>query len=199
MKKKKKKTIRLTIRLWAQRRIKRRQNRLTIRLSAQRRRRWRRRQFTWQSHSQHRGGWEEGGTEKRRQFIRQPHSQHNLLPWISFLSLPEASQKATARAASFLSWNNHCNHSWPKRRRTVHHISSTNYYGWSTQLLPADPLAIAASRSGTPPSSTVASRPRDQRTASSPFTEIRSSDYRQGGQPTGLSPPPPSPNYPAQN
>ena len=64
MKKKKKKTIRLTIRLWAQRRRKRRQNRLTIRLSAQRRRWWRRRQFTWQSHSQHRGGWEEGGTEK---------------------------------------------------------------------------------------------------------------------------------------
>ena len=65
---------------------------LTIPLSAQRRMRRRR-------------------NRKRRQFIRQPHSQHNLLPWISFLSLPEASQKATARAASFLSRNNHRSHS----------------------------------------------------------------------------------------
>ena len=33
----------------------------------------------------------------------------------------------------------------------------------------------------------------DQRTATSPFTGIRSSDYRQGGQPAGLSPPHPPP------
>ena len=171
-KKKKKKTIHLTTPHFAQRR--------------------RRRQFTWQPHSHHR---EDNSldnptlsTTSCRGFLvfpsLEPLSKQRPGP------LPSSAETTTIATTADQS----------AITGTVHHISSTNYYGWSTQLLPADPLAIAASRWGPPPSSTVASRPRRPKDGHLAFhgdPELWLPPRRSARRP--LPTPPPSPNYPVQN